>query len=533
MSEKSNGVKAATKRWWQRFVELVRRPMGIAKACALMSLFTLVAYNIPAIVAVYENVGNDFNGWLLFGSVLVLLLVVNFLVYYLLLFLGRAVGKGIIAFTFIGNAIALYFVNGYNVILSQQMMGNVFNTRNSEASGFFSFAFILYVLLLGILPTVLLFMFRIDYKRIGRFFATFFSSLAVIVAVLLANIDNVLWIDRNATQLGGLLMPYSYTVNSALYYRDWKLMNRSEIILPDAKMTDDSKDVCVLVIGESARKANFSLYGYERNTNPLLAGDSVKIYNAVSADTYTTAGVKAILDYKASEELNEILPNYLHRNGVNVVWRSNNWGESKLKVDTFIKASQIKALYPEKNIDHDDILLEGLRDDIVNSKSNKMLVVLHTSTSHGPTYFKKYPEQFETFTPVCREVEMSKADLSELVNAYDNTIVYTDYMLHSIIEVLRSLPEWRSCMMYVSDHGESLGEGGMYMHGVPMMMAPAVQYEIPFIVWDSDQNTGYKDLKKVEQYNVFHSVMSFLGLESPIRDENRNIFLREQPASKD
>ena len=128
---------------------------------------------------------------------------------------------------------------------------------------------------------------------------------------------------------------------------------------------------------------------------------------------------------------------------------------------------------------------------------------------------------------------MSKADLSELVNAYDNTIVYTDYLLHSIIEVLRSLPEWRSCMMYVSDHGESLGEGGMYMHGVPMMMAPAVQYEIPFIVWDSDQNTGYKDLKKVEQYNVFHSVMSFLGLESPIRDENRNIFLREQPASKD
>ena len=210
-----------------------------------------------------------------------------------------------------------------------------------------------------------------------------------------------------------------------------------------------------------------------------------------------------------------------------MVWRSNNWGESKLKVDSFIKASEIKALYPEKNIDHDDILLEGLRDDIVNSKSNKMLVVLHTSTSHGPTYFKKYPEQFETFTPVCREVEMSKADLSELVNAYDNTIVYTDYLLHSVIELLRSLPEWRSCMMYVSDHGESLGEGGMYMHGVPMMMAPAVQYEIPFIVWDSDENTGYKDIEMVEQYNVFHSVMSFLGLESPIRDENRNIFIRE------
>ena len=119
---------------------------------------------------------------------------------------------------------------------------------------------------------------------------------------------------------------------------------------------------------------------------------------------------------------------------------------------------------------------------------------------------------------------MSKADPTELMNAYDNTILYTDYLVHSVIEILRSIPQRRSCMIFVSDHGESLGENNLYMHGVPMSMAPKEQIEIPFIVWTSDKDLKIKDLDKVGQHHVFHSVLDFLGVESPVFNEDMNIF---------
>ena len=149
---------------------------------------------------------------------------------------------------------------------------------------------------------------------------------------------------------------------------------------------------------------------------------------------------------------------------------------------------------------------------------------MHTNTSHGPTYFKKYPSEFEVFKPVCTTVEMSNSNREELINAYDNTILYTDYLIHKVIEKMRAMKDVRSCVLYVSDHGESLGENNLYMHGVPMMMAPAEQIEIPFIVWTSDSTLKVKDMEEVGQYHVFHSVLHFLGIESPIFDEGKNVF---------
>ena len=119
---------------------------------------------------------------------------------------------------------------------------------------------------------------------------------------------------------------------------------------------------------------------------------------------------------------------------------------------------------------------------------NKILIVLHTSTSHGPSYYKKYPVQFEHFTPVCKSVELSNCSKVELINAYDNSIVYTDYILSKVIEDLKDLSEYKSTMIFVSDHGESLGEKNLYMHGLPMSIAPKEQYEIPFIVWTSENS---------------------------------------------
>jgi lipid A ethanolaminephosphotransferase len=279
----------------------------------------------------------------------------------------------------------------------------------------------------------------------------------------------------------------------------------------------------VLIIGESARRDRFSLYGYEKLTNPLLAKDSVVTLIANSAATYTTEGVKAILDYTETDDLYEILPNYLFRNGVDVTWRTTNWGEPPVHIEKYYKSEDIKARYPEANAEYDEILLAGLKEDIENSEKSKVFIVLHTSTSHGPTYNKKYPAEFEVFTPVCNTVEMSKADPTELNNAYDNSIVYTDFLIHSTIEILKGITDRSCCMLYVSDHGESLGENNLYMHGVPMSMAPREQVEIPFIVWTSDKSIRVKE-QEVGQYHVFHSVLDFFGVQSPVFDSNMTIF---------
>ena len=505
-------------------MKLFKDKIKLTTMCVVLSVFTVLAYHFPFFSLVLKNTEGGLNGTLIFAGLAVLMLALDFFFYYLILYVGRFVGKCILAFTFIADAITLYFINSYEVLITDKMMGNVFNTQFSEASGFFSLSAVLYVVFLGVLPCIYIFAQKVEYGSFKRFMANIGAGLGIVLAVALGHMKNWPWIDRNSTELGSLLMPWSYTVNTFRYYSAEKKRNAKEILLPDAAIVKDGRDVCVLIIGESARRDHFSLYGYERQTNPFTAKDSVTALIADAAATYTTAGVKAILSHEPSGKLYEILPNYMNRAGVDVTWRTSNWGEPPVHIEKYYKVKDLKARYPEADDRYDGILLEGLKEDILASDKAKTLVVIHTNTSHGPTYFKKYPSDFETFTPVCTTVEMSKADHEELMNAYDNSILYTDWLIHSVIEVLKTIPDRRSCMIYVSDHGESLGENNLYMHGVPMSMAPKEQVEIPFIVWDSDEDTKVKQLDKVEQYHVFHSIMNFMGIESPIYDEEKNIF---------
>lgn len=506
-----------------KLIEIFKKKTSLTIVCIALSVFTMVAFHIPFFRLVLNNIEGGFNGVLITSGLGIIMLVLNFFIYYLLLFAGRMVGKIILAITFVGNAITLYFINTYEVLVTDQMMGNVFNTQFSEASGFFSFAFILYILLLGVPPCLYIFLRKFDYGKVKQCLSRVGISLGIILSVVAINLKNTTWIDRNSTELGSLLMPWSYIVNSVRFWNAERKRNAEEIKLPDAELTDSSRQVCVLIIGESARRDRFSLYGYERETNPLLAKDTVTTLIAKSAATYTTAGVKAILDHAETNKLYEILPNYMYRNGVDVLWRTTNWGEPPVHIEKYHQVEQIKERYPEADTEYDEVLLTGLKEEINNSTNNKVFIVLHTSTSHGPTYNKKYPAEFEKFTPVCNTVEMSKADPAELNNAYDNSILYTDYLIHSTIEILKGITDRSCCMLFVSDHGESLGENNLYMHGVPMSMAPREQVEIPFIVWTSDKSIRVKD-QEVGQYHVFHSVLDFFGVKSPIFDENKTIF---------
>ncbi|SOU86922.1 phosphoethanolamine--lipid A transferase EptA [Tenacibaculum dicentrarchi] len=492
----------------------------------IISFINLIFYHLPFYTFVCNNTDiTSLNGAFLFISLTILVILLNALVFYIILFLLRSVGKWLFVVFFNVNAIAVYFINTYSVIIDKSMIGNILNTRTEEATSFFSFTLILYVIFLGIIPSIFLFKVKIIDVKFKKFITQIFLTLFFLLSLAYVNSTNWLWIDKHSKKLGALVMPWSYVANTSRFFYQKNKKNEKQIPLPNAIVKDTVKSVFVLVIGESARSANFSLYGYDRNTNPLLSQiKDLHAYKAKSSATYTTAGVKAILEHKNTSDLYEILPNYLFRNGIDVIWRTTNWGEPTVKIKDYLKRDDLIKLDKKAKSEYDEVLLSGLEKQISESKKNKILIVLHTSTSHGPTYYKKYPAEFNQFTPVCKSVELAKCTQKELINAYDNTIVYTDYMLANLIERLKKLDTYNTAMMYVSDHGESLGEKNLYMHGLPMSIAPKEQFEIPFIVWASNNSSNFKNKEILSQHYVFHSVLDFLAIDSPIYDEKMSIF---------
>ena len=508
----------------------LRKPISLLAFSGIVSLGTLLLYNLPFFEYVADNTNETAGGKLfLLASLMVVMLVLNFMMTYLVMFLLRMVGRILLAILSIINATAVYFIYTYSVIIDATTIENVFNTRYSEASGFFSWSLWLSIFVFGILPALFCLLQPVVIGRAKRLAICCGSSLAIILAIASMHISQTLWISQHDTELGGLLQPWSYVVNICRVASFTHDEQAEEIKLADGRITDEEKTVVVLVIGESARKANFQLYGYQRDTNPLLSKrEDLKVYQATSCATYTTAGTKAILEPQNSDDLYELLPNYAYRTGVDVTWRTSNWGEPPIHIEEYLTNEQLGELYPNTNIYHDAILLKGLRERITSSQKNKVLVILHTSTSHGPKYADKYPKAFEVYKPVARNVEEGEKNIDWLVNAYDNTIRYTDYLLDSLISTLRSMNDWHSAMIFISDHGESLGENKMFMHGLPMKLAPKEQYEIPFLVWTSEHFRTYKpdsELPEVlEQHYIFHSVLNLLSIESPAYNKDFDIF---------
>ena len=217
------------------------------------------------------------------------ILFLSVFVFNIILSISRRVGKFLLILFFILNAVALYFVNTYSIIVDESMMGNLFNTNFEESSSFFSLKLLVYLFLLGVLPSILIYKIKLTRSTRKSFLISSSLSLAFIIVLAFANSKNWLWIDKNSKTLGGLAMPWSYSVNTSLLYVHESQKNRKEILLPNAEMKDSSKSIVVLVIGESARRKNFSLYGYNKNTNPLLSKtDNLYHFNANSFATYTT-----------------------------------------------------------------------------------------------------------------------------------------------------------------------------------------------------------------------------------------------------
>ena len=490
----------------------MKKALSLFTFSCIVSIGTLLFYNLPFFQFVIDK--SSESVWLVV-SLVIIMLAVNFMMTCLAMFCLRIVGRILLAIFSVINATAVYFILTYNVIIDATTIENVFNTRYSEASGFFSWGMWLFILVLGVLPALFCLLQPVVIGKVKKLGIYCGSSLAVILVVGLLNINQTLFFSEHDTELGGLLQPWSYIANTYRIISFIQDEQAEEIKLPDGKITDNEKAVVVLVIGESARKANFQLYGYQRDTNPLLSKQKgLKVFQANSCATYTTAGTKAILEPKDCGDLYELLPNYAFRTGVDVSWRTSNWGEPPIHIEEYLTDTELAEQYPDVDSNYDGILYAGLRQRIESSSKNKVLIILHTSTSHGPQYANKYPKEFEVY----------KSD--DIVNAYDNTIRYTDFLLDGLINTLRDMKDWKSAMIFISDHGESLGENNMFMHGLPMKLAPKEQYEIPFLVWTSEDFRTYKSgLPEVlEQHYIFHSVLNLLSIQSPAYNEDYDIF---------
>ena len=495
-------------------------------------------YNLPLLSFATRNLElSTFSGVLTLATLPVVVFLETAIVLTLLALISHRILKPFCMVIAIANAIALYFLLTYRVVLDETMMGNVLNTDFAEATEYLHPALIGYALTLGLLPCWLLT--RVDLRPSPRVRLVVTASIGFLITVTWAWLaaPSWLWIDKNSKQLGGMVVPWSYVINAGRFAVSRTLSSNTQVLLPPATFGSSDKTVVVLVIGEAARAQNFALYGYGRPTSPLLSeAGVVALKNATACATYTTASVRCILSNTDPglpfSTQYEPLPSYLERNGVDVIWRTRNFGEPPIKVQTYQKASDLSAGCAGAGCDHDEVLLSGLGQRISHSSSQRVFVVLHQSGSHGPAYYTKYPSGFERFAPVCRSVELSQCSQQELINAYDNTILYEDYFLFQTIGVLKRLEGTSAVLIYVSDHGESLGEYGVYLHGVPYAIAPDVQKNVPFIVWMSDEFIRQRavDPRHFEsqlshsQRDIFHSVMGAFSMRSDVYVAEYDIF---------
>ncbi|MEN8642736.1 phosphoethanolamine transferase [Pseudomonas sichuanensis] len=469
--------------------------------------------------------------------------------------------KPVLILLFMSGAGVAYFMNQYGVLIDTGMFRNVAETNVAEVRDLLSIKFALYIVLLGVLPSLLVWKAKIAYRPwyrevLGKLVVTG-ACVAALGSVALVNYQGLSSLFRNHHELRLMLTPSNIVGASIGYVRE-QLGTASRPFQPygtDARRDvawqhHERKSLTVLVVGESARAENFGLLGYARDTTPNLAKQQglLSFTDVHSCGTETAVSVPCMFsgmtrkDYDARVAKNrEGLLDILQRAGLAVQWRDNQSGcKGTCDRVQFIDVSNLAdpALCANGEC-HDEILLQGL-GELIDNLDKDTVLVLHQMGSHGPEYFKRYPTGSEPFTPVCRSNALNQCSQAEIVNGYDNTLAYTDKVLGSLIDTLRSKQgNVDTAMIYLSDHGESLGEYNLYLHGTPYVMAPEQQKHVPLLTWFSDsykQDFGLDTdcLAKLRdaplsQDNLFHSMLGLLQVRTEVYQQSLDMFASCRP----
>jgi lipid A ethanolaminephosphotransferase len=462
--------------------------------------------------------------------------------------------KPFLAFMIVLSAITSYYMDQLGVIIDRDMIQNVMVTTLTESKHLITFGFVTHVLVIGIIPALLLLSVQIKSQGKIRTFATpaltVVISLALTVGFLMADLKSYSSILREHKDFMSSFQPLAPVVGAIRYVR----MMSQTVNVVVASIGEDAKKgpsyevrakpvLTIVVAGETARSQNFSLNGYAVDTNPRLEQlpvisfadvNSCGTATAVSLPCMFSKFTRASYSYEQGVSHQNVLDVLSHA-GLHVEWWDNNTGDKALadRIETQSFTNRQNDEFCAAGECMDGIFLQAL-SDYADTITQDTVLVLHHIGSHGPTYYLRYPEAFERFKPSCRTAEFKNCTTQEITNAYDNTIAYTDEMLAQTIEMLQANDRLTTALLYVSDHGESLGEGGLYLHGSPYFMAPEYQTKVPMILWMSDafksrfafdQNClAAKKGSTFSHDNLFHSLLGMLDIKTSEHDPALDIF---------
>ena len=514
------------------------------KLISLTAIFLVLFDNLSFfknVTAIYpvslNNIAFLFSLTVAFTSVIILLFA---------LFCFKYTTKPILIIILLASSLASYFMNNYNIVIDDSMIQNIIETNIHESLDLLSFKLVMYLSFAGILPSIIIYKIKIKYKSLK---GDLLSRLIVVAAIFLIILLSVFSLSNFYFSFFREHKPLRYYTNPTHYiYSIGKYIAKNfdsgEIVLTpigtDSRIpaTDTDRELIILVIGEAARADRFSLNGYSRETNPLLKKeDIINFPDMHSCGTTTSVSVPCMFSIftrdnytksKAQSTYNII--DVLHNAGVNILWRDNNSSSKGVALRVTYEDYKITENNPICDIEcRDEGMLVGLQEYIDSQKTGDILIVLHQMGNHGPAYYKRYPKSFEKFKPVCKTNQLEECSKEEIGNAYDNAILYTDYFLSKVIALLKENPEFEAAMFYISDHGESLGEDNLYLHGLPYFMAPEAQKHIPAIMWFGDGFKIDKDaIKKIStnaysQDNVFHTLLGLMEIETSVYNKNMDI----------
>lgn len=517
----------------------------------ISSIYFGIFLNITFWRQVFSKIEITNFGMVLFAiSLPVLICSIFYLVFNLLLV--KYIAKPILIFFLLISSATNYLMFNLGVVIDSDMIRNVCDTNTREAGDLITWSGVLWVFIGGIIPSILLIFTKIKYYSFKKEFIRRVIFVVINILVLgffaTTTYKEYASFGRNNKQLRKILNTVNYTYSTFRYVQRKILAKKPFTELDkDAKLfqcEDKSKTVLVLVIGETARAANFSLDGYSRNTNPLLSKQNIVYFrNVLSCGTATAVSVPCIFsnlqrtDFDVnSAPYTENLVDILQRVGYDVIWKDNDDGCkgvcSRVKTENMVETNNPK--YCNGQYCYDDVLLDSLKETLKNVKKDTV-IILHSMGSHGPTYYNRYPDKFKKFKPTCDTADIQNCSKESIVNTYDNTILYTDYILSSMIDILKEFPQYESGLIYVSDHGESLGENNIYLHGLPYSFAPKEQIQVPMFIWmnknmvnndaiDYDCLKNEAKTKKYEQSNLFHSVISLLEVETKVYKKDLDLF---------
>ncbi|HKO66301.1 MAG TPA: phosphoethanolamine--lipid A transferase [Burkholderiaceae bacterium] len=541
------------------------RPVVSAESLILVvAVFIAIADNVPFWrgVLLYRDFAAA-STWSLAVLTLLLLTAVHYVV--LASLSTRRTLKPVLCVSMLIAAVVAHYISRYGIVIDTSMMRNVLQTDALEARELVGVDLAATLLPLAALPIALVAFTRVAAPRRHAFT---FRSATIAVAAISAVVVALLGFKdfaptlRNHPEIRNMLTPANLLVSTARAVRQQATnvtearegpmtVSRGAAALATA---NERPVLFVFVVGETARAANFSLNGYARETNPELAKlDVINFPHARACGTSTEVSLPCMFSpfgrrsYDEAKILRrESLPQQLARAGIRVVWRDNQSGCkgvcTGVEVHTFNDANA-----PDLCVSghcFDEVLLHGM-DALVRESRSDLFVVLHQIGNHGPAYYRRYPSEFARFEPACQTDTLHQCTQQQIVNAYDNSLRYTDHVLARVIAFLeQQRGRYDVAMVYVSDHGESLGERGLYLHGMPYAIAPKEQLEVPMLWWMSPEFVSHRNIdvaclrqrarEPVSHDYLFHSIAGLLDVETPDRDRALDLFAncRHEPAQR-